>query len=550
MKSLPEDTALGKSLIHHAGTAFKGGILKGKKTLLVLLAIVLAAGVTALSITGYKKKPPKPAGGEIVIGTTERVAKLDPAEAYDFYTWEVFQNIYQTLLVYTPGTTDLVPGLAAEMPISSADLKEWTFKLRDGLKFSDGTPITAETVKYSIDRVITIKSDPSWLVGNFVDHVEVIDPLTVTFVLKQPVAYFTSLVAVPTYSVIDPKVYPADKTVADPAAFNTTGPYVIEKFARDVELVLVKNPNYHGDVPLNDKVIVKFYKDAMTLRLAVEKGEIDIAWKALNPSDIRDLKENPNLKVIEASGASIRFLCMVCNGEPFKEKILREAVSAAMDRTSVVDKVFLGTVEPLYSMVPIGMWSHKDSFEDEYGEYNIEKARELLKGLGYDETKPFTFELWYTPSHYGDTEADVALLIKRGLEATGVVKAELKSAEWGTYIENRDKRNMSAFLLGRFPYYFDPDDYTAVFALTEASHGQGIFYSDPKMDEILLTAQVTTEKKERTKIYEEAQDYWAKEVPTCPLFQSKLFLVTQPHIEGIAVGPTMIFNYDVVYRTK
>ncbi len=523
--------------------------MKGKKSLFMIFTLVLAAGLIAFSIVGCgKKTPPPTAGGVIIIGTTEKLTQLDPAQAYDFYTWEIFQNIYQTLLVYTPGTTDLVPGLASDMPTASADNKEWTFKLRSDLKFSSGAPITAETVKYEIDRVMKTKSDPSWLVNDFVDHVEVVDPTTIKFVLKQPVAYFPSLVATPPYMPIDPAVYPADKVVADPSAFNCTGAYMVEKFVRDVELVLVKNPNYYGNAALNDKIIIKFYKDATTLRLAVEKGEIDIAWKALNPSDIKDLRNNPKLKVIEASGAQIRYLCFVCNGDPFKEKILREAVAAAMDRKSVVDKVFLGTVEPLYTMVPIGMWSHKDSFKDEYGEYNIAKAKELLKGLGYDEKKPFTFELWYTPSHYGDTEADVALLLKQGLEATGVMKVELKSAEWGTYNDNFDKGNMSAFLLGWYPDYIDPDDYTSVFALSTASNSMGIFYKDPKMDELLLKAQVTTDKKDRTKIYEDAQDYWAKEVPTCPIFQGKLTLVTQPNIEGINIGATMIFNYDVVYR--
>jgi peptide/nickel transport system substrate-binding protein len=524
--------------------------MKGKKTLLLFLTLVLAVGLVAFAMTGCKPKPPATAGGEIVIGTTEKYTQIDPAQSYDFFTWELFQNIYYTLLVYTPGTTDLVPGLAAEMPTSSADFTEWTFKLRDGLKFSNGTPITAETVKYQIDRVMKTELDPSWLVTAYVDRVEVVDPLTVKFVMKDTCPYFPALVATPPYAPVDPAVYPLDKIVPDPSAFNCTGPYMVEKFVRDEEIVLVKNPNYYGTAALNDKVIIKFYSDATTLRLAVENGDIDVAWKALNPSDIADLRKNPNLKVIEASGAQIRFLCFVCNGDPFKEKILREAVAAAVDRAPIVDKVFLGTVDPLYSMVPIGMWSHKDSFEDEYGEYNVEKAKELLKGLGYDEANPFSFELWYTPSHYGDTEADVALLLKQGFEATGVMKVELKVAEWGTYTENFDKGNMSAFLLGWYPDYIDPDDYTAVFALTEASKGQGIFYSDPKMDELLVKAQVTTGKKDRTKLYEEIQDYWAKEVPTCPIFQGKLALVTQPYIEGIAIGPTMIFNYDVIYRTK
>jgi len=131
-----------------------------------------------------------------VYGTTEKVIDMDPANAYDFHTWEIFYNIYQGLLDYEPGTTKLIPGLATYYDIST-DGKEYTFKLRRGLTFSDGTPFDASVVKWSIDRVIALKGDPSWLVTDFVDRVDIVDTYTVKFVLKNPVAYFPSLAASP-----------------------------------------------------------------------------------------------------------------------------------------------------------------------------------------------------------------------------------------------------------------------------------------------------------------------------------------------------------------
>lgn len=519
-----------------------------------ILALILGLALFGALMAGCEKPAPVDGPDEpmeesvIIIGTTDKVTDLDPGEAYDFYTWEIFQNIASGLLTYEPGTTDLVPGLAAEWPEVSDDGKEYTFKLREGLTFSDGTPFNAEVVKYSIDRVIATKGDPSWLVDDFVESVEVVDEYTVKFILKDTFAYFPSLVASPPYFPVSPNIYPADELLTDPSELVAIGPYKVESFVREVELVLVKNPDYYGEPAKNDKIIMKYYKDATTMRLAVEKGEIDIAWKSLNPTDIADLKENENLKVVEASGAYIRYLCFVCNGDPFSDKILREAVACALDRTSVAEKIFLNTVEPLYSMVPIGMWSHKDSFMETWGEYNVDKAKELLAELGYNEENPFEFQLWYTPTHYGDTESDIALMLKQGLEATGVMKVEIKSAEWGTYVDNFDIGNMGAFLLGWYPDYIDPDDYTSPFALSTASDSMGIFYQDPVMDEYLLGAQVAPKMKDRTALYEDAQDYWALEVPTAPIFQGKLILVTQPDIAGIKVAPTMIFNYDTVYR--
>jgi len=162
-----------------------------------------------------------PAGGfaakdTIVYGTTEKITDMDPASAYDFHTWELFYNVYQGLLSYPAGETYLVPGLAESYAISP-DGKEYIFTLRKGLKFTDGTPFDADVVKWSIERVMSLKGDPAWLVTDFVEKVEKVDKYRVKFVLKNPVAYFPSLVASPPYYPVNPKVYPKDKIIRDPS---------------------------------------------------------------------------------------------------------------------------------------------------------------------------------------------------------------------------------------------------------------------------------------------------------------------------------------------
>nr|HID13556.1 transporter substrate-binding domain-containing protein [Anaerolineae bacterium] len=119
------------------------------------------------------EKPP------IIIGTTDSVTDLDPAETYDFHTWEIFYNVAGGLLTYIPGTTELTPQLAAEWPTVSEDGKEWTFKLRPGMKFPDGTPVDAHAVKWSLDRVVRLEGDPNWLVSAFLDEAIVVDDLTI-----------------------------------------------------------------------------------------------------------------------------------------------------------------------------------------------------------------------------------------------------------------------------------------------------------------------------------------------------------------------------------
>jgi peptide/nickel transport system substrate-binding protein len=488
------------------------------------------------------------ASDTLVYATTEKVIDMDPANAYDFHTWEIFYNIYQGLYTYPPGSTDLVPALAESYEIG-ANGKEYTFKLREGVKFSDGTPFDANAVKWSVDRVIALKGDPSWLVTDFVDSVEVVDKHHVKFILKNAVAYFPSLVASCPYFPVNPNIYPKDKIIRDPSELKGgklvgLGPYEVVSFKRDQEIVMEANPNFYGPKPKTKRIVIRYFADATTMRLALEKGEVDIVFKSLNPSDIADLEKSDKVTTIKAQGPYIRYLCFLCAVPPFNDKVLRQAVAAAINRPEVMQKVFLGQNAPLYSMVPMGMWSHTDEFKSVHGDGNVEKVKKLLASKGFNASKPFTFDLWYTPSHYGDTEVDMAAVLKDQLEKTGVMKVNVKSAEWATYRDQWHNKQMQAYLLGWYPDYIDPDNYTAAFAGTAGSAGMGIYFSDPEWDKILSQAQTETDHEKRVAIYKKIQKMWAEDVMTAPIFQGTLFMFTQKDVHGVKLSPTLRFNYD------
>ena len=218
------------------------------KTAVLLSALSLAAGGAA------------PAQDVLVYGTTDKVTQMDPANAYDFHTWELFSNINESLLTYKPGTSDIVPGLAESYSVNPSGT-EYTFKLRKGLKFTDGTPFTADAVKWTIDRVVRLKGDPSWLVTQFVKTVTVEDPYTVKFTLNGPTAFFPSVIAGnPPYYPLSPGVYPADKIIHDPSELKGgqlvgMGPYKITSFKRDEEIVFDANPFYYGKAPNIKRII-------------------------------------------------------------------------------------------------------------------------------------------------------------------------------------------------------------------------------------------------------------------------------------------------------
>jgi peptide/nickel transport system substrate-binding protein len=513
----------------------------------LVLICLMAAGLVFMASNSFAKTT-------LVYGTTEKVTDMDPANAYDFHTWEIFYNIYRGLLSYPAGETKLVPGLADSYDIVDSG-KGYVFKLKKGLKFSDGTPFDAKAVKWSIDRVIRIAGDPSWLVTDFVKSVEVLDKYRVKFNLKNPVAYFPSLVATVPYYPVNPNIYPADKIVQDPSALKGgklvgLGAYRVVFFKRDQQIALEANPYYVGAKPKNDMIIIRYFADATTMRLALEKGELDFAFKSFNPSDINDLQKMSKIKTIRGQGPYIRYVCFQNNTEPFTNKIVRRGVAAAINRPDIIKKVFLGQNEPLYSMVPMGMWTHEDNFKGALGDGNIELSRKLLAQAGFNENNKLKFEFWYTPSHYGDTEVDMAAVLKTQFEATGVMEVTVKSAEWATYKANWKSQLMPVYLLGWYPDYIDPDNYTAAFAGTAGSRGNGIYFSDPKWDAMFVDEQKTPDESVRAAIFKKIQEMWTDEVPTAPIFQGTLYMFSQADINGIKISPTLQFMYAPIEKVK
>ena len=481
----------------------------------------------------------------ITIGTTDKVTQLDPANAYDFFTWEVLSNVMDTLVRYKPGSDKLVPALAESWETKDGG-KVWIFHLRRDAKFCDGTPVTAKDVVRSIKRVMKLQGDPSWLVTSFVEDVKALDDYTVEFDLKKPVGFFLALLATPPYSVVSPK-YPNDQIVDD-ATWGGPGPYCIKEFKRDQYLVLEANPYYYGDVKTK-KIVIRFYKDATTLRLALEKGEVDIAWRTLRPNDYKELEQTGKYNVIEVPGGFIRYIVINVKMEPTKLKLVRQAIAAAVNRPELAQVVFLGTMEPLYSLVPKGLWSHIDVFKEKYGDGNIELARKLLSQAGFSEQNKAKLVLWYTPSHYGDTEADLAQLLKQQLEKTGMFQVEIKSSEWATYVKQLREGQMMLSLLGWYPDYIDPDDFLTPFLHSGANKWTGSGYSNPEVDKLLDQAVTLTDQQKRAELYKKVQEILAEDVPIVPLLQGKLYVVTQKNVGGVEVGPSMLMPYYTLYKT-
>ena len=512
--------------------------MKSNKTFLGYFALFLAvwlamAGVAIVS-------PANAASDVIVIGTTDSITNLDPADAYDYFSSNTLVQITHGLMEMPVNSTDAVKGPMIEEYTVSSDAKTYTFKLKTGIKYSDGEPFDADSVVWNLQRAIDLGGDPSFLLSDVVDTVTAVDDTTVKITLQKPDATFLQRL---TYTVawpVSPKSLPQDSIAGDPQNIPAgLGAYKITSWTKGTELILEPNDNYFGDAPANKKVIIKFYSDASALLTALKTGEIDVAHRQFGPEEIKEVMGLPGVEYQTKDTAGIRYL--ILNVEAHPDKNVRQAIAAAINRKDITSTVFDDLNDPLYSMVPTIFSSHVDAFMDGPVQADVEGN---MTAAGYSTTNKYPITLWWTPSHYGTTESDVASLIKQHLEDTGYFTVTLKSAEWSTYVGQLS--SMGFFLLGWWFDYPDPSNYIDPF-VGSGAFSLGTNYSSTQMDQYIDTMLTNTDPTARKQAIIDAQKLMAEDVPLVPLFTMiKQFVAYQEGVTGVVLEPSENLHYNTI----
>ena len=532
----------------------------------VLIIVIVIAGVAGY----YLMAPQTKLKETLIMGTTDSVETcLDPARAYDFFGWEIIQSLGCPLVEYKAGATgsaeDLIPSLATSWTVSDDGL-QWIFNLRQGVKYDDGTEFTADDVKYTFDRGIGIADEDGAFVGigygDIIQNVTVVSTYVVRFDLKIPFAAFLSLMACQASYIVDPKYAPQTAVVEykDGDARGShpmgLGPYKLKSWSRvagkDTEMTLEANSLYWNAAegyPKTKTIVFEFKADAAGLALATTAGDVDVAFRQLAATDITNMKSNTNLHVWEGTGAFIQYLCMQQKNAPFNNVKIRKAVAAAINRTTLVDTVFNGQAEELFSMIPIGMFGHTDAFQA-VGNPNYTLTRELLGELGYNENNKFSFTLWYETSGHYPQSPQQALVLKSSLEASGVISVSLEGREWAAYKVKRSEETMDAYIYGWYPDYIDPDDY--IYPFVQSSGGSWLHhnYANPQMDQLIAWARGNTTEAARTDLYGQIQDLMVTDVPMIPLYQSSAYAVSKPNVKGIYLDITQQWRNWLVYAEE
>jgi peptide/nickel transport system substrate-binding protein len=490
-------------------------------------------------------------GGVIIRGTTDQPVSYDPAGAYDLPSYDVIYAVYQNLMTIPPGKTTPVPEAAEKCDYTDNQNTTYECTLKDNLKFSDGSALTSKDVKFSFDRNIKIAAPNggSSLFANM-KSVEAPDPKTVIFHLKAPDATWPFVITTGSAAIV-PDSFSADKLQPSDQVIGS-GRYTLASYKPGTQTVLDKNDSYTGSDPAqNDQVIIQYYKTSSDLALALKQGEVNIAYRSLSPTDIDSLKGQSGVQIISGNGIEIRYIVFNEDLQPgssdAQKLAVRQAVAYTVDRDAIASKVYEGTVQPLYSMVPQGLQYATEPFKTEYGaQPDVNKAKQVLQQAGVK--TPVPLELWYTPSHYGPVSADEYAEIKDELDSSGLFDVTLKSTEWSQYSEAAFTDKYPVYQLGWFPDYPDADDYTASFYSKDSF--LNAHYSNPEMEKLLAQEKASTNTSERAKAFSKIQDIGAKDAPTIPVWQGKQVAAAQDDIHGIeeTFDPSFIFRYWLITK--
>jgi peptide/nickel transport system substrate-binding protein len=518
-------------------------------------------GALLLILTSCKSSTSTTAGGgtpqNIVIGTTDSLQNsFDPAEAYDYFGSEVVFNTAETLVTYAPNAVKPSALLAAALPVISADGLTYTFQLRTGVKFQDGTAMDAAAVKFSLERAKAFGDKDSEAAGFLLSGIKDIatpSATTVVITLTAPDVAFLSKLAYSVASIVSPTAYKTNVlsgTETGPAVlakYKTdtivgTGPYKLVSYKEKQSLEFQANPSYWGTRPKAGKILVRLFDKSSALKLALQNHEVDIAFRSLQPDELASFRTASGFTVVEGQGPGIRYVVFNVNTAPWNDPNMRKALAAALDRTPVVNEVLKGTGKALDSMIPPTFPTHDPAWTSLYGSGgDTAKVNAFLTAAGVPAGQKVNVDFWFSPTHYGDTEASVAQVIARTLEATGRFSVKISNVEWAEYGQKRKAGEMPVFLMGWFPDYLDEDDYLAPFA--DPKIFDPAKWNDPQMLSLVAAQASELDPTKRATIIKQAQSYMADQTPYVPVFQISQFAASSDKVSGIVLDPIQIFRY-------
>ncbi|PWJ83641.1 peptide/nickel transport system substrate-binding protein/oligopeptide transport system substrate-binding protein [Pseudaminobacter salicylatoxidans] len=529
------------------------------------LALMLAMSASAQA---EERDPNAKTGGDIIITYKDDVATLDPAIGYDWQNWSMIKSLFDGLMDYEAGTTTLRPDLAESYEISE-DGQTFTFKLRKGVKFHNGREMTAEDVKYSIDRVVdpktqspgqgffaSIKGYDEAAEGKAdgVSGITVVDPYTIKFELTRPDATFLHVMAI-NFSHVVPKEE-VEKYGADfgknPVG---TGAFKLGEWTLGQRVVFEKNPDYwNKGLPYLDKITFEIGQEPIVALLRLQKGEIDVPGDGIPPAKFQEVMNDPEQKarVVEGGQLHTGYVTMNVNVPPFDNVKVRQAVNMAINKDRIVQLINNRAV-PANQPLPPSMPGYAKDYKG-YA-YDPAKAKELLAEAG--QADGFETELYVMNT---DPNPRIAQGIQQDLAAIGI-KANIQAlAQANVIAAGGEKEGAPMIWSGGMAWIADfPDPsnfYGPILGCGGAVPGgwNWSWYCNEDLDKQAEAADSIVDPakaEERNKMWSDIYVKIMEDAPWAPVFNEQRFTLKSSRMGGadnLYVDPVHIpVNYDHVY---
>lgn len=532
-----------------------------KSTAFVALALTAAMALSACGSKPAENQTPQPGGGstpakqepkvqgKMIHASSGDPVNFNPILQSDTTSGWVVDRVFSGLVDINE-KLEVSPDIATEWS-SSSDGLQWTFKLRNDVKFHDGKPLTAEDVAYTYNSIKDKGyTGPRSSTFASLDKVEVVDPHTVKFILKEP---FSPLLTSLGYGILPKHLY-ADKPVAEmkdnPANRKPigSGPWKFGEWVTGQYIVLTRNDDFYGEGPYLPEVRLTFVQDTNVAVAKLEAGEVDIL--GLPAKDVKRITEGyaNQLNFYKYQGLSFDYIGFNMTLDGLKDKAVRHALAYAIDRQKIVDDILEGEAVVIDAPMPPASWAYEPNVSK--FTYDPKKATETLEKAGYvkgadgiyaKDGKRLSFTL-ITNSGNTDRES-IALIVQKSAKDVGIeIKTEF--IEWSVMLEkNLWVGNFDMFISG-FSLGVDPDQFSLFHSSQGKKNDQGRFlgfnraqYSNPQVDKLLEDGRKESDKNKRKAIYSEYQKIISDDMPWLFLNNRKSTVAIKKHIGGVVESP-------------
>jgi len=519
---------------------------------LVLFAVVMAL-VSVWSV---------PAGAQdiraktLMVGNAALPQSLDPAVAYDPWSTIYNSGTYQTLVRAERVGGGFEPVLATGWE-SNEDGTIWTFRLRKGVKFHDGTPFNAEAVKFSIDRVMAVNKGPAWFYKP-IKEIKVVDEHTVRFMLSEPYAPFLGVMGAAYGSlIVSPAAVKKHATDDDPHAERWmhdhmvgTGPYVLHDWVKGQMVRLERFDDYWGGWAGDhlDRIIVRFVQEPATQKLMLERGEVDVA-NNLTLEMLDKLADSPIVNVVESPDAlNIIYVIMNCQKGPMSNKLVRKAISYALDYDSVIKVAYGGHAQRQQGPLPRVQWAHDKSLP--MYERNVERAREYLKKAGYPEGFSMTYAYFVEGGEHFRKQGEI---FQSNMADIGI-RVNLQPMVLNPFLTmatGTAEERTEAWSTDWYPDFDHPSTW-----LDNFFHSTGEFMSslltNAELDKVLDEGRQTHDHEKQMELYKKAQQIIVEDAPALFCADVNYRVAMRKEVKGFEFHAlySNIFNFYDMYLEK